>query len=128
MTDSTIEELLQQIASARYGREVREAIHDAILKCYEDGKADAGLKYKKTTIYRGDFTPNESKWLGISQLTDIPNDKIIGITYAVGPAAAGSILTRTLVTSTGYSCVASNQNNNNQTGVAIEATVFYKEV
>lgn len=36
-----IEENLRKIQEARYGREVREAIHDAIHECYEDGRAGA---------------------------------------------------------------------------------------
>jgi hypothetical protein len=34
-----IVEYLQQILSARYGRDVRQAIHDGIQQCYYDGKA-----------------------------------------------------------------------------------------
>ena len=34
-----IKELLQKILSARYGKDVRQAIYDAIKQCYEDGKA-----------------------------------------------------------------------------------------
>lgn len=36
-----IEENLRKIQEARYGREVRDAIHDAIHECYEDGRAGA---------------------------------------------------------------------------------------
>ena len=36
---STIQENLQSIKSAVYGRDVRTAIHDAIYSCYMDGKA-----------------------------------------------------------------------------------------
>lgn len=36
---SIIERLLEQILSARYGRDVRQSIHDAIWQCYLDGKA-----------------------------------------------------------------------------------------
>lgn len=38
---SNIAELLQQIITARYGREVRQSIHDAIEACYNDGKSGA---------------------------------------------------------------------------------------
>jgi len=34
-----IKEFLQQILSARYGKDVRQAIHDGIQQCYYDGKA-----------------------------------------------------------------------------------------
>ena len=36
-----IEEYLDKIKNAVYGREVRQAIHDGIHQCYEDGKAGA---------------------------------------------------------------------------------------
>ncbi len=36
---SKIQEYLEQIRLARYGKDVRQAIHDAIHQCYEDGKA-----------------------------------------------------------------------------------------
>lgn len=38
---SNIEQNLQKILSSRYGKDVRQAIHDAIHDCYEDGKAGA---------------------------------------------------------------------------------------
>lgn len=38
MADSNIEELLKQILSAVFGKDVRQAIHDGIEQCYEDGK------------------------------------------------------------------------------------------
>jgi len=38
---SNIQEELQQILSARYGKDVRQNIHDAIHTCYEDGRAGA---------------------------------------------------------------------------------------
>lgn len=36
-----IKSFLDKIKSAQYGRDVRQAIHDAISRCYEDGKAGA---------------------------------------------------------------------------------------
>lgn len=36
---SNIQTLLEQIRLARYGKDVRQAIHDSIHQCYEDGKA-----------------------------------------------------------------------------------------
>ena len=38
---SDIQTLLNQIRTAIYGRDVRQAIHDAIRKCYDEGKAGA---------------------------------------------------------------------------------------
>lgn len=34
-----IKECLEEILSAVYGKDVRQAIHDGICQCYEDGKA-----------------------------------------------------------------------------------------
>lgn len=36
---ATIQDYLNKIKTAIYGKDVRQAIHDAIFKCYEDGKA-----------------------------------------------------------------------------------------
>ena len=36
---ATIQDYLNKIKTAVYGKDVRQAIHDAIFKCYEDGKA-----------------------------------------------------------------------------------------
>lgn len=38
---SNIEQNLQKILSSRYGKDVRQSIHDSIHDCYEDGKAGA---------------------------------------------------------------------------------------
>lgn len=38
---SKIEEFLNKILSSRYGKDVRQAIHDGIHQCYEDGKVGA---------------------------------------------------------------------------------------
>ena len=34
-----IRDYLNEILSAVYGKDVRQAIHDGIFQCYEDGKA-----------------------------------------------------------------------------------------
>jgi hypothetical protein len=36
---ANIKDYLSQILKARYGKDVRQSIHDAIHQCYEDGKA-----------------------------------------------------------------------------------------
>lgn len=36
---ASMDELLQKIASATYGREVRSSIHDGLAMCYDDGQA-----------------------------------------------------------------------------------------
>jgi hypothetical protein len=38
---ANIKDYLSQILKARYGKDVRQSIHDAIHQCYEDGKAGA---------------------------------------------------------------------------------------
>lgn len=38
---ANIQDLLKQLLTAVYGKDVRQAIHDAIYQCYEDGKAGA---------------------------------------------------------------------------------------
>lgn len=43
---SAIDNYLQEIKTAVYGEEVRDAIHDAIEQCYEDEKA-------RVALYRG---------------------------------------------------------------------------
>lgn len=47
-----IQDLLNQILSAVYGRDVRQSIHDAIKKCYEDGTA-AGNSNMEVSNARG---------------------------------------------------------------------------
>ena len=41
MADSNIEEILKKILNAIFGKDVRQAIHDGIEQCYEDGKVGA---------------------------------------------------------------------------------------
>lgn len=41
MADSNIEQLLKQILGTKLGKDVRQAIHDGIEQCYEDGKVGA---------------------------------------------------------------------------------------
>ena len=41
MADSNIEQLLKQILGTKLGKDMRQAIHDGIEQCYEDGKAGA---------------------------------------------------------------------------------------
>ena len=41
MADSNIEQLLKQILGTKFGKDMRQAIHDGIEQCYEDGKVGA---------------------------------------------------------------------------------------
>lgn len=41
MADSNIEKLLKQILDTKLGKDMRQAIHDGIEQCYEDGKTGA---------------------------------------------------------------------------------------
>ena len=47
-----IDDNLSKILSARYGEEVRGAIHDAIEQCYNNVDSDLNLKYNGTKIVR----------------------------------------------------------------------------
>ena len=53
-----INTLLYKIRSAVYGRDVRQSIHDAIRKCYEDGRAGSHLIAK-------------SEYIGVSSWDDL---------------------------------------------------------
>ena len=64
---SNIQELLNLIRTAIYGRDVRQAIHDAIRTCYDDGKAGAidlqarELAALNATQLRGEMTAFETQ-------------------------------------------------------------------
>ena len=36
MADSNIEQLLKQILGTKFGKDMRQAIHDSIAQCYDD--------------------------------------------------------------------------------------------
>lgn len=66
---SKIEEFLNKILSSRYGKDVRQAIHDGIHQCYEDGKAGATDLIAREQI--ANLVANNNPTAGNSELLDI---------------------------------------------------------
>ena len=66
---SKIEEFLNKILSSRYGKDVRQAIHDGIEQCYEDGKAGAVDLLARERI--DNLVANNNPTDGNSELIDI---------------------------------------------------------
>ena len=71
-----IQDLLAQILSARYGRDVRQSIHDAIETCYEDGHAGAIDLQARTLL--GDTD--------ISEISETVTGAVVELDGAVGTA------------------------------------------
>lgn len=87
---SDIEQNLAFILSSRYGEDVRQAIHDAIHDCYEDGKAGATDLVAREQI--ANLVANEGSAEKDSELVDI-RIGIDGNTYtSAGEAVRGQIL------------------------------------
>ena len=66
---SNIEQNLQKILSSRYGTDVRQAIHDGVHDCYEDGKAGAVDLVARERI--DNLVANNNPTDGNSELIDI---------------------------------------------------------
>ena len=66
---SNIEQNLQKILSSRYGKDVRQSIHDSIHDCYEDGKAGAVDLVARERI--DNLVANNNPTDGNSELMDI---------------------------------------------------------
>lgn len=66
---SNIEQNLQKILSSRYGKDVRQSIHDSIHDCYEDGKAGAVDLVAREQI--ANLVANNNPTEGNSELVDI---------------------------------------------------------
>ena len=66
---SNIEQNLQKILSSRYGKDVRQSIHDSIHDCYEDGKAGAVDLVARERI--DNLVANNNPTEGNSELLDI---------------------------------------------------------
>ena len=66
---SNIEQNLQKILSSRYGKDVRQAIHDGIHDCYEDGKAGVVDLVAREQI--ANLVANNNPTDGNSELLDI---------------------------------------------------------
>lgn len=67
---SKIEEFLNKILSSRYGKDVRQAIHDGIHQCYEDGKVGSVDLIARERI-NNLFTLTPGDTTGDAELTDI---------------------------------------------------------
>lgn len=66
---SNIEQNLQKILSSRYGKDVRQAIHDGIHDCYEDGKSGATDLVAREQI--ANLVANEGSTEKDSELIDV---------------------------------------------------------
>ena len=66
---SNIEQNLAKILSSRYGKDVRQAIHDGIHDCYEDGKAGATDLIAREQI--ANLVSEDNPTEGNSELQDI---------------------------------------------------------
>lgn len=66
---SNIEQNLQKILSSRYGKDVRQSIHDSIHDCYEDGKAGTVDLVAREQI--ANLVANNNPTDGNSELIDI---------------------------------------------------------
>lgn len=66
---SNIEQNLQKILTSRYGKDVRQSIHDSIHDCYEDGKAGAVDLVAREQI--ANLVANNNPTEGNSELIDI---------------------------------------------------------
>lgn len=84
-----IQNLLRQLLQAVYGKDVRQAIHDAIHQCYEDGKVGAVDLVAREQI--ANLVANDESSEGNSELIDI-RVGADGKTYAsAGEAVRGQV-------------------------------------
>lgn len=79
-----ISTLLTQIISARYGRDVRQSVHDAIRQCYDDGHAGATDltlrdKLNYTAVFASDYLDGTNL-----DLNDIPFDSNMVVIFPKG--------------------------------------------
>ena len=75
-----IQDLLAQILSARYGRDVRQSIHDAIETCYEDGHAGAiDLQAREDIAQANELLGNTD----ISEISETVTGAVVALDGAV---------------------------------------------
>ena len=110
-----IQDLLAQILSARYGRDVRQSIHDAIETCYEDGHAGAIDLQAREDIAQ-EVTDREDADVLINGRIDTANGAIDGLSDRIDAiedelsASNTGTVTETIWTSSYYSNLAKNGN------------------
>lgn len=86
---SSIEEFLDKIVSSRYGKDVRQAIHDAIHQCYEDGKVGVVDLVAREQI--ANLVANDESSEGNSELIDIRVGADGKIYASAGEAVRGQV-------------------------------------
>lgn len=87
---SNIEQNLAFILSSRYGEDVRQAIHDAIHDCYEDGKAGSVDLVARQQI--ANLVANEGSTDKDSELVDIRTGENAIIYESAGDAVRNQLL------------------------------------
>lgn len=72
---------LKQILSARYGRDVRQAIHDAIQQCYYDGKAGSiDMEARESVeVLNGEVESLKEADIAINESIDILESDVAGL-------------------------------------------------
>lgn len=86
---SNIEQNLAYILSSRYGKDVRQAIHDAIHDCYEDGKAGVLDLVAREQI--ANLVANNNPTEGNSELVDIRVGADGRVYESAGEAVRGQV-------------------------------------
>ena len=108
-----IQDLLAQILSARYGRDVRQSIHDAIETCYEDGHAGAIDLEARTLL--GDTD--------ISEISETVTGAVVELGGAVDEAVSGLIQKQNLLNKGSYTGnIDDLKNSNDLNGVYLFST------
>ena len=121
MADSNIEEILKQILAARFGKDVRQAIHDGIKKAYED--ATINLFSEPTLISIGNYQemlPNLDNVIDnvIYRLNFVENAGTNMVGLPPGFKFDGRVST--------FICLAgSNKNNTGTVQILITSTAIY---
>lgn len=89
MADSNIQELLTSILNTQLGRDMRQAIHDSIQQCYEDGKVGAVDLVAREQI--ANLVANDESSEGNSELIDIRVGADGKIYASAGEAVRGQV-------------------------------------
>lgn len=81
---SDIAQNLSKILKSVYGRDVRQAIHDAIHDCYEDGKSGSTDLIIRETLTKNYIFASDYEKDGIISLADVPIDSNTTIVFPNG--------------------------------------------